>query len=106
MLMVLLWLWQLPQNLLGALARDYFALVCEHFYMLEWCPKYESYETTFKCTFTLGRYVFIGTNHSPRNWGTMYKRVTASRKLGPLYLPYRILQILYNKVKKLISVKN
>lgn len=105
MLIVLLWLWQLPQNLLGAVVRDYYALICEHFYMLEWTPKYEMYETTLNTTFTLGRYVFIGLHNEPKVWGIMYNRVDLSRKLGPLYLPYRIGQILYNKVKQLIKVK-
>lgn len=73
---VLLWLWQLPQNLIG-LAVSLFADRCLGGGLYEW---------QWRCGLSLGRYIFVYDTHRVQTVMHEHGHQIQSLYLGPLYL--------------------
>lgn len=84
---VLMWLYQLPQNLLGLAVYGVFKLLDK----VNWVDGYW-YDATVLITsdrvwgLTLGEYIFIATGGEDKLVGHEMGHVRQSRVLGPLYL--------------------
>lgn len=85
---VLLYIWQLPQNLLALILRVIYAWYFGKPFMAEyydikywWFPKW-------RCGVSLGNYVLLGTNYlnSMDTIAHEYGHTRQSRMLGPMYL--------------------
>lgn len=82
---ILLYLWQLPQNLLGLLYKDVLTLrnKCQ---IINTSKDFEVYTKTTSGSVTLGKYIFV----SPKFTSDIIKHeighTKQSKLLGPLYL--------------------
>lgn len=98
----LMYLWQLPQNLLGALYRDILAYK-DKVSLLSTTKDYNAYTKESLGSVALGRYVFLSPNADEFTIKHELGHVKQSKLLGPLYLliiglPSIIWAILHNKI--------
>lgn len=83
---LLMYLWQLPQNLLGALYRDLLAYK-EKVYIVNNTEDFTLYAKDTLGSVTLGRHIFISSRASSDTIKHEIGHVKQSQILGPLYLP-------------------
>lgn len=81
---ILLWIWQLPQNIIGVLMKTFLSINCFG------TVKDVNYYVTdsIKGGVTLGEYIFLGARASTKQLTKYheYGHVRQSRMLGPVYL--------------------
>lgn len=82
---LLMYLWQLPQNLLGVLYRDLLAYK-EKVYLVNNTEDFTLYTKDTPGSVTLGRYIFISSRASSDTIKHETGHVKQSQLLGPLYL--------------------
>lgn len=100
---LLMYLWQLPQNLLGALYRDLLAYK-EKVYIVNNTKDFTLYAKDTLGSVTLGRYIFISSRAGSDTIKHEIGHVKQSQILGPLYLPLiGIPSILWATVHKKIA---
>lgn len=102
---LLMYLWQLPQNLLGTLYRD--LLACkEKVYLVNSTEDFTLYAKDTPGSVTLGRHIFISSRAGSDTIKHETGHVKQSQILGPLYLPLiGIPSILWAVVHKKIAPK-
>ena len=97
---LLMYLWQLPQNLLGLLYRDILTYKDE-VYLLNTTENFTLYTKDTSGCVTLGRYIFISSRAGSDTIKHEIGHVKQSQILGPLYLPLigipSILQVIVHK---------
>lgn len=101
---VLLWLWQLPQNILALFLEG---VLCNS--SLRWGKKYGAnviINGVFPAAMTLGNYIFLNNKMPLKILDHEYGHVLQSQLLGPLYLviiglPSLLHNIVYTVLKKL-----
>ena len=82
---LLMYIWQLPQNLLGILYRD--LLACkEKVYLVNSTKDFTLYTKDTPGSITLGRYIFISSRAGRDTLKHETGHVKQSQILGPLYL--------------------
>lgn len=100
---LLMYLWQLPQNLLGALYRDLLAYK-EKVYLVNNTEDFTLYAKDTSGSVTLGRHIFISSRAGSDTIKHETGHVKQSQILGPLYLPLiGIPSILWAAVHKKIA---
>lgn len=80
-MIVLLYIWQILQNLIGLFYKTFFAEACLHI-----TEDYEIYIHSSRGGVALGRYIFISDNASNTTIRHEIGHVKQSIMLGPLYL--------------------
>lgn len=83
---LLMYLWQLPQNLLGALYRNLLAYK-EKVYIVNNTEDFTLYAKDTPGSVTLGRHIFISSRADSDTIKHEIGHVKQSQILGPLYLP-------------------
>ena len=83
---LLMYLWQLPQNLLGALYRDLLAYK-EKVYLVNNTEDFTLYAKDTPGSVTLGRHIFISCRAGSDTIKHEIGHAKQSQILGPLYLP-------------------
>ena len=83
---LLMYLWQLPQNLLGALYRDLLAYK-EKVYLVNNTEDFTLYAKDTPGSVTLGRHIFTSSRAGSNTIKHETGHVKQSQILGPLYLP-------------------
>ena len=100
---LLMYLWQLPQNLLGALYRDLLAYK-EKVYLVNNTEDFTLYAKDTLGSVTLGRHILISSRAGSDTIKHEIGHVKQSKILGPLYLPLiGIPSILWAAVHKKIA---
>ena len=100
---LLMYLWQLPQNLLGALYRDLLAYK-EKVYLVNSTEDFTLYAKYTPGSVTLGRHIFTSSRADNDTIKHEIGHVKQSQILGPLYLPLiGIPSILWAAVHKKIA---
>ena len=82
---LLMYLWQLPQNLAGLLYRDYLEYR-DKLYMLNITEDFDVYAKDTQGSITLGRYIFLSARADDETILYEIGHVKQSKTLGPLYL--------------------
>ena len=82
---LLMYLWQLPQNLLGVLYRDLLAYK-EKVYLVNNTEDFTLYTKDTPGSVALGRYIFISSRAGSNTIKHETGHVKQSQILGPLYL--------------------
>lgn len=102
---LLMYLWQLPQNLLGTLYRD--LLACkEKVYLVNSTEDFTLYAKDTPGSVTLGRHIFISSRAGSNTIKHETGHVKQSQILGPLYLPLiGMPSILWAAIHKKIAPK-
>lgn len=100
---LLMYLWQLPQNLLGTLYRD--LLACkEKVYLVNSTEDFTLYAKDTPRNVALGRHIFISSRAGSDTIKHKTGHVKQSQILGPLYLPLiGIPSILWAAIHKKIA---
>lgn len=82
---LLMYFWQLPQNLLGALYRDLLSYK-EKAYLITSTKDFDVYAKDTPGSVTLGRYIFLSSRADEETILHETGHVKQSKILGPLYL--------------------
>lgn len=93
MIQLILYLWQLPQNIIGAFLRDLLSY-CDKCFLLN---KYEDcyiYGIEAPINITLGEHIFVGPNAYKEDIEYQIELSYLSKVMGPFYLIYVILYII------------
>lgn len=82
---LLMYLWQLPQNLVGLIYRDYLGYR-DKLYMFNITEDFDVYAKDTQGSVTLGRYIFLSARADDETILHETGHVKQSKILGPLYL--------------------
>lgn len=96
MIKILSYIWQLPQNIIGAVYRDLLS-IDGNVYELNITPDYTVYSKQTNGNFTLGRYIFISPDATTDDIAEQVKFNELSRRYGPFYFIVLLLQMRSNK---------
>lgn len=88
---LLLFIWQLPQNIVGLLLRIILPFISKDIYLLHSTSDLEIVAINTDASFTLGRYMFLGNKAGSTEIENQLYNHKQSIKWGPFYVLYAII---------------
>ena len=88
---LLLFIWQLPQNIVGLLLRIILPFINKNIYLLNSTSDLEIVAININTSFTLGRYMFLGNKAGSIEIENQLYNHKQSIKWGPFYVLYAII---------------
>lgn len=89
---LLLFIWQLPQNITGLILKEILFFIKDNVYLLSYSPDFEFIATDSDESFALGRYIFLGTKAGSTEIENQLHEHDQSVKWGPFYFIFKVLR--------------